>query len=237
MKKMKCLSLFLLVMVMLSTGCGGQQKTEEHQAKDNGEALTGGKIVVAIANSPSCLDGDSVTTQEVNDIMNHVYEGLFEFNDNYEPVGQLAESYTLTNDDKTYNIKLRQGVKFHNGDEMDAQDVLASLERWFRRNGNGQEVAQYVDSYSATNDYEIAITFKEPYAPFLSTISANVANQKLFIRPQELVEKYADSIMTEHIGTGPYEFVAFMPDRYVRLKRFEDYTANEQPLSGLLGQR
>ena len=132
MKKTKWISALLLLTVLFTAGCG-QAKTEQQPANEpaaSSEGPTdGGKVVVAISNSPSCLDGDSVTTQEVNDIMNHVYEGLFEFNASYEPVPQLAESYTLTNEDKTYDIKLRQGVKFHNGDEMKAEDVIASLER------------------------------------------------------------------------------------------------------------
>ena len=240
MKKTKWISALLLLTVLFTAGCG-QAKTEQQPANlpaaSSQGPTDGGKVVVAISNSPSCLDGDSVTTQEVNDIMNHVYEGLFEFNASYEPVPQLAESYTLTNEDKTYDIKLRQGVKFHNGDEMNAEDVIASLERWLTRNGNGQEVAKYVENYEALGDYEVAITFKEPYAPFLSTISANVANQKLYVRPKELVEQYADSIMTEQIGTGPYEFVDFVPDQYVRLKRFEGYTPNPAEASGLAGKR
>ncbi len=240
MKKTKWISVLLVAAVLLTAGCGQQPKEQQPvQTPEaaSGEPTSGGKLVVAISNSPSCLDGDSVTTQDVNDIMNHVYEGLFEFNANYEPVPQLAESYTLTNEDRTYDIKLRQGVKFHNGDEMNAGDVIASLDRWLTRNGNGQEVAKYVESYEAINDYEVTITFKEPYAPFLSTISANVANQKLYIRPKELVEKYADSIMTEQIGTGPYEYVDFVPDQYVRLKRFADYTPNPAESSGLSGMR
>ena len=240
MKKTKWISVLLVAAVLLTAGCGQQPKEQQPvqtPGAASGEPISGGKLVVAISNSPSCLDGDSVTTQDVNDIMNHVYEGLFEFNANYEPVPQLAESYTLTNEDRTYDIKLRQGVKFHNGDEMNAGDVIASLDRWLTRNGNGQEVAKYVESYEAINDYEVTITFKEPYAPFLSTISANVANQKLYIRPKELVEKYADSIMTEQIGTGPYEYVDFVPDQYVRLKRFADYTPNPAESSGLSGMR
>ena len=127
MKKSKWISAVLLVAVLFAAGCSGQPKEQQAAQPtpaDNGEPTAGGKVVVAISNSPSCLDGDSVTTQEVNDIMNHVYEGLFEFNANYEPMPQLAESYTLTNEDKTYDIKLRECVRFHNGDEMKAEDVL-----------------------------------------------------------------------------------------------------------------
>lgn len=240
-KRSRILVSGLLVLMLVLSGCGGNNTQgnvkNDEPSKAISEPVEGGKLTVAIPTSPSCLDGDSVTTQDVNDIMNHVYEGLFEFDGQYEPIPQLAEGYVMENDNKTYVITLRQGVKFHNGDEMTSEDVIASLDRWFARNGNGQEVARYLDSYEANGDYEVRVTFKEPYAPFLSTISANVANQKLLIRPKELAEKYAETIMSEHIGTGPFEFAAFEPDQYVRLKKFADYTPNEKASSGLAGQR
>ena len=161
----------------------------------------------------------------------------FEFNSSYEAVPHLAESYEMLDEGRTYSITLRQGIKFHNGKEMKSEDVIASLERWLRLNGTGQSVAQYLDKYSAEGDYKVNITFVEPYAPFLQMISANVSNQKLMIRPKELCEKYSDSIMTEHIGTGPYRLEEYKPDQYILLKKYEEYLPAPGESSGLAGAR
>ena len=79
--------------------------------------------------------------------------------------------------------------------------------------------------------------FKEPYAPFISVLGSHVSNQKLVIRPKELVEKFGDDVIDEHIGTGPYKFVEWIPDQQVALERFDDYVASEKPASGLAGER
>ena len=68
-------------------------------------------------------------------------------------------------------------------------------------------------------------------------ISANVSNQKLMIRPKELCEKYSDSIMTEHIGTGPYRLEEYKPDQYILLKKYEEYLPAPGESSGLAGAR
>lgn len=226
MKLMKVITL-LICAALFFVACGQPDST-----MDDSQALT-----VAIGTSPTCLDGDSVTIQIVNNIMSHVYEGLFEFNASYEAVPHLAESYEMLDEGRTYTITLRQGVKFHNGKEMKSEDVIASFERWLRLNGTGQSVARYLDKYTAEGDYRVNITFVEPYAPFLQMISANVSNQKLMIRPKELCEKYSDSIMTEYIGTGPYRLEEYKPDQYIMLKKYEEYLPAPGESSGFSGTR
>lgn len=234
-KKLILICGLIILMALALVGCGKDDPGTNEST--NQEPISGGNIVVAVPILPANLDSDSITPQLVNDMMNHVYEGLFETNANYEPVAHLAEGYEMSNDNKTYIVRIRQGVKFHNNKEMTSADVLASFDRWLNRNSNGQNLKTHLDNYSANGDYELQFTFKEPYAPFLATISANVANQKLVIRPKELVEKYMDDVMMEHIGTGPYEFKEFAPDQYVKLSRFENYTSLEEASSGLAGER
>ena len=94
-----------------------------------------------------------------------------------------------------------------------------------------------MDNYTAIGEYQVNISFLEPYAPFLQTISANVANQKLVIRPKSLCEAYPDSELGEHIGTGPYKFVEFLPNQHVLLNRFDDYVTNSSAASGMTGKR
>jgi len=224
MKKLLPLLLALLLIAALITGCA-----------DNSSAAS--TLIVAIPVSPASLDGDLVTTQIVNDVMCHVYEGLFEFNARNEATGQLAESYEILDGSRTYSITLRKGVKFHDGSEMTSEDVVASFKRWLAMNGAGKNLALYLEDYTAIGEYQVNITFTEPYAPFLQTISANVANQKLVIRPKSLCEAYPDSELGEHIGTGPYIFEEFLPNQHILLKKFDGYTPNSGAPSGMAGKR
>jgi len=202
-----------------------------------GAPVSGGRIVVAVTSAPADLDPDKTTAQEINDILTHVYEGLFEFDKNYKPQPHLAESYTLIDDNKTYDVKLRQGVLFQNGKELTSDDVEASFNRWLNLNGAGEVIKPYLDSFEKVGKYEVKFKFKQPYAPFISLIAANVANQKLLIKPKELIEKYPKDSLKEQIGTGPYSFVEWIPDQHVLLKKFNDYKALTTETSGLAGKR
>ncbi len=207
------------------------------EAAETGKGRYGGTLVVAISQTIAHLDPDKSTDGNLGQIIDHIYEGLFEIDESFKPVPFLAESYEMTDGGKQYAFKLRQGVLFHNGKEMTSEDVQASMQRWFANNGGGKTIAPFVDSVEATGIYEIVVKFKEPYAPFLSFLSSIVANQKLRIRPKELIEKYGDEIINEPIGTGPYSFVEWLPDQHVKVKRFEDYSAHSGPSFGYSGKK
>ena len=224
MKKHLSLLFAFFILAAFFSGC----------ARDSSEPSV---LIVAIPASPACLDSDLITTQNVNDVMSHVYEGLFEFNAQYEATPHLAESYEVLDGGRTYSITLRKGVKFHDGSEMTSADVIASFERWLSMNAAGKNLAPFLDNYAAASDYLVNITFTEPYAPFLQTISANVANQKLVIRPKSLCEAYPDSELGKHIGTGPYTFVEFLPNQHILLNKYGDYTPNNNSPSGMTGKR
>ncbi|MCT4661034.1 MAG: ABC transporter substrate-binding protein [Tissierellales bacterium] len=248
LKFMAGLGISLMVMMSL-VGCGGsasevkdsegseKTKVSAQAEKSPEETKFGGTINVAQKMTPPHLDSDKSTDWAISSIMNHVYEGLFEFDAEFKPQPHLAKEYTLSEDSKVYTVKLREGVKFHDGSEMTADDVKASFERWLKNNDAGNMIKPYFDKLEVVSPYEVKFVFNEPYAPFISVIASHVSNQKLVIRPKELIEKYGDNILEEHIGTGPYKFVGWIPDQYVNLERFDEYMPSELPASGLAGKR
>ncbi len=149
----------------------------------------GGTLVIAISQTIAHLDPDKSTDGNLGQIIDHVYEGLFEIDESYKPVPFLVDSYEKTADGKMYSFMLREGVHFHNGKEMTSADVKASMERWLVNNGGGKSVAPYVASIGAPGTYEVVVKFREPYAPFLSFLSSIVANQKLRIRHQRSADR------------------------------------------------
>ena len=120
---------------------------------------------------------------------------------------------------------------------MTSEDVKFSFNRWLKNNDAGNMIAPYFDKLEVTGPYELKFIFKRAYAPFISIIGSHVSNQKLVIRPKELIEKFGDNIMSEHIGTGPYKFIKWIPDQEVRLEKFENYVARKEPASGYTGKR
>ena len=119
---------------ILAAGCGSDSKSEDKKTSTGKTAAASTEkeeLHVAISANPPSLDPQSINSNIVGGIGIHVYESLFAMNENYEPMPVLAESYEVSDDGMVYTtIKLRQGVKFHNGEEMTADDVVASMNRW-----------------------------------------------------------------------------------------------------------
>ena len=97
-----------------------------------GQAQQAGSIVnVAVIGEPASLDPGISATDLVGMISQHVFETLFTFDSKWNVTPLLAEAMpNISADGTVYKIALRQGIKFHNGREMTAEDVVASLKRW-----------------------------------------------------------------------------------------------------------
>src|SRR5262245_63483379 len=91
----------------------------------------GGTIRVGNLGEPPTLDAHWTTASITETLTNHIYEGLYTLDDDNKPMPMLAESLpAVSRDGLTYTIKLRQGIQFPNGKEMNSEDVVASLRRW-----------------------------------------------------------------------------------------------------------
>ncbi|WXR61591.1 ABC transporter substrate-binding protein [Peptostreptococcaceae bacterium AGR-M142] len=229
---MKKILIFILSLALIMTGC---QTKEVKESKKT--TKYGGKLVVAQKMSLPHLDTDKSTDWAIAAVMNHVYEGLFEFSDEFEAKPHLAKDYKVLEGGKIYEIFLREDVLFHNNENMKAKDVLASFDRWLDNNDAGNMVKPYLKEVRIDNDYKLTFEFKKPYAPFINILASHVSNQKLVIRPKKIIDEYKDNIIKEHIGTGPYMLDDYILDQYVRMKKFDNYVPNENETSGLYGKR
>lgn len=239
-RKYTILVIVLSLFMTLFSGCSSNvSNTDNDTSLDKvSEPVFGGEITVAFQSAPENFDPDhSSSDWVVTAVTNHVYEGLFEFSANNEALPQLAKSYTVIDDDKTYDIVLREGVKFQDGDEMKAEDVKASMERWFKVNPAGVAIADSLDSIDIVNDYEILVKFNKVYAPFINILASPVSRQKMLVKKKEIVDKFGESIITEHIGTGPFYFEEIVMGQKVVLKKNENYCPVKYEASGLSGKR
>jgi peptide/nickel transport system substrate-binding protein len=196
-----------------------------------------GTFRFAMTDEPPHLDVQ-VTTATLTTLVNmHILETLYTFNSNLEPVPLLAESETISDDGKTVVITLRQGVPFHNGEEMMADDVVASLNRWGEHGGRGKVLYDHVASVEATGDYEVTITFKDVFGPWKNLLAFN--NGGPAIMPAEIMESAtAEPLPPEQIiGTGPFSFSEWRPNRYIEVVRFDDYAQPPGEPDGYAGRR
>jgi peptide/nickel transport system substrate-binding protein len=147
----------------------------------------------------------------------------------------LAEGHTVADGGRAYTIRLRRGVRFHNGKEMTSADVVASLNRWGRMAGTGKAIFKNVEAVEAKDPYTIVIHMKSPSGVLLAALAR--PNNGAAIYPKEVCDAAADGQLKEVIGTGPFRFVEHKPDRHIRLARFKDYAARTEAPDGYAGRR
>jgi peptide/nickel transport system substrate-binding protein len=196
-----------------------------------GTPVQGGILRAALTASPPTLDPHSATHLAVREVGLHIFESLLTFDAKFQVVPQLAERWEASKDGKVYTFSLRKGVKFHNGKEMTAEDVRASVER-FRAMAPRRNELDGVEKLEVVSPSVVRFTLKQADASFLAAIANPIC--QLAILPKEAVEGRPIN-KADIVGTGPYKFVEWIPDRWVRVARFADYRPEGKVEAGGFG--
>lgn len=218
--KKKLLALFLtLVMVgAVLPGCGDGSKDPGGQGNNGktGEPVKGGEITVGIAQDlDDSLDPHQTVAAGTREVLFNIFEGLVKPNSDGEMIPAVAEKYTLSEDGTTYTFTLREGVKFHNGQTVTAEDVVYSINRCAAV-PEGQEkplVAAFsaVKSVEALDEKTVAVTIAQRDLEFISYMTAAI------------IPAGYENQDTAPVGTGPFKFVSRTPQQDFVMERFEDY--------------
>jgi len=216
---------------------GGVPHVSAARRQDPAEGTRGGVLRVGILGEPPTLDEHQTTANLVADVTYPMYETLFAYDANYEPVPHLVEEYTASEDALTHTMRLREGVLFHNGEPMTAADVHASVMRWAQISGVGKNLFERVDEFVEVDELTVEFRLNTPFGPLLTALANNT--QGCTIHPKAIMETGTEPLTTDDqfIGTGPYMLSERQADAYIRLTRFEDYSAREEPVSGYAGTR
>ena len=221
----KILAILLMCTLVFSlVGCGGNEKKVD--------ATT---LNVALAVNPPTIDPWLSTAAAVRDANRGIYEGLFELDSNYEPKAQLCKSYEVDNEYKEWTFQLRQGVLFHNGKEMKAEDVVASLNCWIDNNIAAPTVVTAGERFEIVDEYTVSIKLEQPAFTLLNVLTSPC--QFAAIMPKETVDARTATGVTEYIGTGPMKFVEWKQDSYFKFSRNEAYQSPGYALTGEAGDK
>jgi peptide/nickel transport system substrate-binding protein len=189
-------------------------------------------ITVAIAGEAQTFDPMLSTQDIVSQVTQHFVETLFTFDSSWGVAPLLAaEMPEISENGTVYRIPLREGVLFHDGSTMTADDVVASLERWMEVATRGRGIADRVTSVEATGPLEVTISLSAPYSPLLALLA--FSNSAAVVYPASIVAETIDTI----IGTGPYMLGEHEPDRFLQLVRFDGYNSRSEPSDGHSGAR
>ena len=223
---------FLLMTVLTMTalcGCaGGTDKSSEDNSSTEagadttpvGEPTYGGSVVVGIQQDIDSLDPHKATAAGTKEILFNIFEGLVKPDENGNLINAVASDYTISGDGLTYTFTLRDGVKFHNGNAVTAEDVKYSLER---ASGllNGEvliSALKPITSVSISDDKTVLVTVDSPNPELIYSLTAAI-----------IPAGSGEAEGAEPIGTGPFSFVSYVPQEGIVLAKHTEYWQSALP--------
>lgn len=216
------LSIVMFVSLTLA-GCGGKGASSDEANADT--------ITVATSGDAISLDPTGSNDNQSSNVMIQIYEGLVTINPETQEVENLLAEKIDHPDELSYVFTLKKGVKFHNGEELKASDVVFSLKRAIAA-PHVQHLFNMIDSDSvkAKDDYTVEMKLKEPYAGVLTAL----AHPGGFICNEKAVNEGGDNYSMNPVGTGPFKFVSWSKASKVEFERFEDYHATKPSFKKLV---
>lgn len=233
MKKFTRVLALLLTFVMLTaTGCGSKKeeasapegnaetKTEATaEEKKDAKAETKDTLTIAQSADPVSLDPYGTTDTPAIRVASCMFETLVRLDDEGNIAPALAESWEIV-DDCTYVFKLREGVKFHNGEELKASDIAFSFEK-IAESPHASSLRATIDfeNSKVVDDYTFEMKMTEPFGPILN----HLAHPVMAIVNEKAYTEAGDAVGQKPVGTGPYKFVSWEASDRIILAKNEEY--------------
>jgi peptide/nickel transport system substrate-binding protein len=199
------------------------------------EAASGKTLLVKMHSDLRVTDPLFTTAYITRDHGYMVYDTLLATDSNFKVQPQMAD-WKISDDKLTYTFTLRDGLKWHDGAPVTAEDCVASLKRWGRMDNMGQKLMDFVAGIDAADAKTIVLKLKEPYGQVLESI-AKPSSYVPFMMPKRLAETPAGQQIAEQIGSGPFKFVKaeFQPGVKAVYEKNADYVPRKEPASWTSG--
>jgi peptide/nickel transport system substrate-binding protein len=165
-----------------------------------------------------------------------IYDTLFALDGKLNPQPQMVERHAMSADKLTWTFTLRDGLEWHDGKPVTAEDCIASIRRWGARDTMGQKLLSYVADFSAPDAKTIRMTLKEPYGLVIQTLAKPGANVP-FMMPKRVAETDPTKQITDYTGSGPFIFKQdeWRAGEKVVYVKNPKYQPRGEPASGLAG--
>ena len=165
-----------------------------------------------------------------------VYDTLFSSDAELKPQPQMVDKWTVSEDRKIYTFTLRDGLKFHDGSPVTSKDVVASMNRWGKRDGAGKQLFEYTASLVANDDKTFVWTLKEPYGLLIDILAKTGTSIPFVMREKEAMVDPFQQIQ-EVVGSGPFVFKRdeWVPGSKTVYEKFTAYVPRKEPASGHAG--
>lgn len=204
-----------------------------------------GYLYLRLSSNPTTLDPALITDVIGGNIAAKLFNGLIRFNENLDIVPDIALSWSLSPDQRTYTFHLRQDVRFSNGRKVTAKDVRYSFERvltpstrapltWVLERIEGADAflagkSTSISGIRIENDHTLLLKLDKPFGPFLSLLAMTTA----YVVPREEVDRLGQDFGTHPVGSGPYVLTEWKHGQYLMLTENKDYFEGRPKLNGI----
>ncbi len=165
-----------------------------------------------------------------------LYDTLFAMDEKFVVKPQMVDSWTTSADGLTWTFKLRDGLEWHDGQPVTAEDCIASLKRWSARDSMGQKLAQSLLEYKAVDARTFQIVLKEKFGQLIESIGKPSVVVP-FMMPRRIAETDPFKQIEDYTGSGPFVFRKdeWKPGEKLVYTKFAKYKPRPEPMSGLAG--
>lgn len=184
-------------------------------------------VVIAVSSNFTTLDPYDANDTLSQAVSKSFYQGMFGFNKDAKLVNVLAESYDVSPDGLEYTFKLRQGVKFHDGTDFNADAVKASFDRVTNPENHLKRFNMFnrIAKTEVIDPYTVKMTLRAPYSAFINSL----AHPAAVIMSPTALQKYGKDIAFHPVGTGPFQFAEWNATDYMKVKKFDNYWKKDLP--------
>ncbi|HTR86457.1 MAG TPA: ABC transporter substrate-binding protein [Reyranella sp.] len=190
-----------------------------------GSAFAETNLRIGLGFDPDALDPTTSRTYTARNVFITMCDKLFDIDDKLAIVPQLALGYETSADGKTVTIKLRPGVKFHDGEPLDAAAAKYSLDRHMNMKGSFRKPElSAVDSVEVVDPLTIKLHLKQPFSPLIAQLTDRAG---MMVSPKA-AEAAGDKFALHPVCAGPYKFVDRVQQDHITLEKFPDYWNKDQ---------
>ncbi|MCL4424094.1 MAG: ABC transporter substrate-binding protein [Firmicutes bacterium] len=215
------LLVFSLIFGVSLAGCNPSGTGQGGTVKGPGSPVSGGSFVIGRVEDTETLDPQGTTTLSSAEVMYLIYDTLLVRDYDMTIKPSLAQKWEIGDGGKTYTFQLRQGVYFHSGSELTAEDVKFTFERWLANTKSPSRfMISLIDRIETPDKYTVVVHLKEPFAIFLDNLTSSWASilNKSFVTAHE-----KDYGVLYVDGTGPYKFKEWVRNDHLTVVRNDKY--------------
>lgn len=247
-KKLTVLTILMLALAVALAGCGGGSSDDGEPGGSAGEPKEQEEKVLIFARGGDSVSMDyaSITDGESSRVTIQIFETLLDFDrDSFEIKPGLAKDFDVSDDGMVYTFYLREGVKFHDGTDFNADAVIFNYERWadpdhpyhmadkgFVYNAYGNQFGGFkgdenhaIEAINKIDEHTVEFVLNRPLAAFVQ----NVAMTYFAITSPTSFEKYGERIVDNPVGTGPFVFEEWRRNDTITLSKNENYWKEGYP--------